>query len=164
LIHGAAGNVGRYAVQLASDAGIEVIATAGGTDIDTVRGLGANQVVDFRKHPFEEVVRGVDAVIDLVGGDTQTRSFVVVKPGGKLVSAVSKPDQDLASKHKITAAFFLVDVTTECLEQIAAKFERGSLKANVGKVLPLAEAKLAHEMLQGSLPRPGGKIALDVDV
>ncbi len=87
LIHGAAGSVGALAVQLARRAQLRVFATAGAGDIAYVRGLGAHDVTNYRAERFEDRARGVDAVIDLVGGDTQRRSFEVLKPGGVLVSA-----------------------------------------------------------------------------
>src|SRR3954463_2137573 len=89
VIHGAAGNVGSYAVQLARRAGLQTIATVATDDIPLVRDLGANTVIDYRTQRFEEEVRDADAVIDLVGGQTQNRSFQVLRRGGKLISAVS---------------------------------------------------------------------------
>ena len=162
LIHGAAGNVGAYAVQLAHKGGIRVIATGSAGDVDEIRNLGADQVIDHRASRFEEQVSEVDAVIDLVGGETQTRSFAVLKKGGKLISAVSKPDQELASKHDVTAAFFLVAVSTAELDEIAAMVDGGFLKTNVGDVLPLSDAIAAHEMLEGKRVRNKGKIILNV--
>jgi NADPH:quinone reductase-like Zn-dependent oxidoreductase len=162
LVHGAAGNVGAYVVQLAHRAGLRVVTTAGEMDFGYVRNLGADEVVDFRATRFEDVVRDVDAVIDLVGGDVQARSFAVLKPGGTLISAVTAPDQAIAATRGIRAAFFLVDVTTACLTQIAASIETGALVATVGTVLPLAAARVAHEMLEGQRPRPRGKIVLNV--
>ena len=98
LIHGAAGNVGAYAVQLASQAGLHVVATASSADLGYVRGLGAETVVDYKKERFEESVTGVDVVLDTVGGDTQRRSLRVLKPGGILVSVVS-PVPEAAQKR-----------------------------------------------------------------
>src|SRR4051812_32480887 len=112
VIHGAAGNVGAYAVQMARRTGVRSIATAATGDISFVRSLGADTVIDFHTQRFEEQVTGADAVIDLVGGETQTRSFTVLRPGGKLISAVSPPDQQLAQAHGVEAAFFLVNVTS----------------------------------------------------
>jgi NADPH:quinone reductase-like Zn-dependent oxidoreductase len=162
LIHGAAGNVGAYAVQFAHRAGLRIIATAATDDISFVRHLGADTAIDFRTRRFEEEVREVDAVIDLVGGETQERSFQVLRRGGKLVSAVSEPDQSLAQSHGIEAAFFLVNVTTHCLSQIAEMFDAGRLSTHVGAILPLKNAREAHLMLEGTLPRPKGKIVLAV--
>jgi NADPH:quinone reductase-like Zn-dependent oxidoreductase len=162
LIHGAAGNVGAYAVQFARQSGATLIATAGTADVETVRALGAGRVIDYRAAQFEDEVSDIDAVIDLVGGETQARSFAVLKKGGILVSAVSQPDQALAERHGVKALFFLVDVTTLHLTRIAEMIDAGELKVNVGKVLPFAEARTAHEMLEGACPHPRGKIVLGI--
>jgi NADPH:quinone reductase-like Zn-dependent oxidoreductase len=163
VIHGAAGNVGAYAVQLARRAGIRTIATAATDDIVFVRGLGADTVVDFEIERFEDAARNVDAVLDLVGGDTQKRSFQVLRRGGKLISAVSHPDQHLAKSHGIDATFFLVRVTRQYLTDIAHLIDSGELKTRVGTVLPLAHAREAHFILEGSRPRRKGKIVLTVE-
>jgi NADPH:quinone reductase-like Zn-dependent oxidoreductase len=163
LIHGAAGTVGAYAVQLARRAGIRSIATAGTDDLAYVRELGADTVVDFRTERFEDAARNVDAVLDLVGGETQTRSFPVLRRGGKLVSAVSNPDQELARSHGVDAIFFLVKVTSEYLAELADLIDRGDLKTRIGIALPLADAQQAHFMLEGRRPPPKGKIVLAVE-
>ena len=162
VIHGAAGNVGAYAVQLARRAGVRTIATAGTDDIPFLRNLDANTVLDFQTQRFEEEVRDADAVIDLVGGETQTRSFQVLRRGGKLISAVSRPDQHLAQSHGVEAAFFLVNVTSQYLAEIASLIDGGTLRTRVGAVLPLADAREAHFMLEGVRPHPKGKIVLTV--
>ena len=161
LIHGAAGNVGAYAVQLASQAGLHVVATAASADREYVRGLGAEKVVDYQKERFEESVTGVDVVLDTVGGDTQQRSFRVLKPGGILVSAVSPVPEATQKRYGIRAAFFYVDVTTARLNRITELFDSGKLVTDVGTVLPLEEARVAHEMLGGA-PHKRGKIVLSV--
>lgn len=163
VIHGAAGNVGSYAVQLARRAGVHTIATAGAGDMSLVRGLGANDVIDYRTGRFEEEVRDADAVIDLVGGETQERSFQVLRRGGRLISAVSQPDQHLAERHGVEAAFFLVNVTSQYLAEIARLIDSGDLKTNVGAVLPLSDAREAHLMLDHVRPQPKGKIVLAVE-
>jgi NADPH:quinone reductase-like Zn-dependent oxidoreductase len=162
VIHGAAGNVGSYAVQLAHRAGVRTIATAGTEDVSRVRNLGADTVIDYRTRRFDEDVRNADAVIDLVGGETQARSFHVLRRGGKLISAVSPPDRHAAERHGVEAAFFLVDVTRRSLAEIARCLDGGDLRTNVGAVLPLAEAREAHRMLEGMRPRPKGKIVLAI--
>jgi NADPH:quinone reductase-like Zn-dependent oxidoreductase len=163
LIHGAAGSVGAFAVQLARRAGLRTIATAARDDAAVVRDLGADSVIDYRTEEFENKVRDADAVIDLVGGDTQRRSFQVLRRGGKLISAVSDPDQDLAQRHGVEAAFFLVKVTTQALAQITSLIDAGNLRTRVGAVLRLADALEAHFMLEGVRPRPKGKIVLAVE-
>lgn len=162
LIHGAAGSVGAFAVQLARRAKLQIIATCATEDVDYVKGLGANLVIDYKKQKFEEATDGVDAVIDLVGGETQLRSFGVVRRGGYLISAVSKPDEELAAKLGIHASFFLVAVTTGELVDISAAIDSGELETRLGKVLPLSKATEAHEMLEGTRPRGKGKIVMTV--
>jgi NADPH:quinone reductase-like Zn-dependent oxidoreductase len=162
VIHGAAGNVGSYAVQLARRAGVQTIATVATDDISFVRDLGANAVIDYRTQRFEEEVRDADAVIDLVGGETQTRSFQVLRRGGKLISAVSRPDQHLAENHGVEAAFFLVNVTSQYLAEIAGLVDGGKLRTHVGAVLSFADAREAHFMLERVRPQPKGKIVLAV--
>jgi NADPH:quinone reductase-like Zn-dependent oxidoreductase len=163
LIHGAAGSVGAYAVQFAARAGLRTIATAAGDDAHFVRDLGADVVIDFRAEPFEHAVSNADAVIDLVGGDTQTRSFAVLRQGGCLISAVSPPDQQLARNRGVAAKFFLVNVTTRSLEEIATLLDEGQLRTRVGTVLSLPEARSAHLMLEGMSSRKHGKIVLAVE-
>jgi NADPH:quinone reductase-like Zn-dependent oxidoreductase len=162
VIHGAAGNVGAYAVQLARRADVRVTATAAVDDVLFLQNLGANTVIDYKAQRFEEEVRDVDAVIDLVGGETQKRSFQVLRRGGKLISAVSPPDQHLAQSHRVEAAFFLVKVTSQHLAEIAGLIDAGKLRTRVGAVLPLADAREAHFMLEHLRPQPKGKIVLTV--
>lgn len=146
LVLGANGNVGSYAVQLASWAGARVI--------------GISHPDDARR--FGDVVASVDAVIDTVGHETQTSSFVSLKKGGILVSSVSAPSQQLALQYGVRTAFFIVHVPTAQLERITQLFDAGKLKTNVGAVLELSEARKAHEMLAGTVPHASGKIVLKV--
>jgi NADPH:quinone reductase-like Zn-dependent oxidoreductase len=155
LIHGAAGNVGAYAVQLAKQAELRVFATAGPADVDYVRGLGAEMVVNYKNTKFEDAVPPVDAVLDTVGGETQRRSFSALKPGGILVSVISPAPQPAGFR----AAFFVVDVTATRLRKLAGLLDSRKLSVEVGSVLPLEEARRAHEMLAGA-PHKRGKIVL----
>ena len=155
LIHGAAGNVGAYAVQLAKQAELRVFATAGPADLDYVRGLGAEMVVNYKTTNFEDAVPPVDAVLDTVGGETQHRSFRALKPNGILVSVISPPPQ----LPGFRSAFFLADVTATRLDTLARMLDSRKLTTEVGTVLPLEEARRAHEMLAGA-PHRRGKIVL----
>ena len=163
LVHGSAGNVGAYVVQLARQGGARVIATATADDAAYVRKLGADQVIDFRSVRFEDVMDPVDAVIDTVGAEVQMKSLSVLRPGGILVSSVSQPEPNEAQRCDVRAVFFLVDVSTSHLKRIAEMIDAGKLSTRVGAVLRLADARKAHEMLAGLLPRPRGKIVLKVD-
>lgn len=159
LILGAAGNVGGYAVQMAKRVAREVLAMASTDDAEYVRTLGADYVIDREKALRDELATDVDVVLDLIGGDAQHTSLALLKPGGVLVSAVSEPDQQKAARRGVRALFFLVDVSTRRLEQIAALIEAGELHTCVGEVLPLADVRVAHEMLAGR-PHRRGKIVL----
>jgi len=161
LIHGGAGNVGAYAVQLAKKAGALVIATASGKDAVYVRGLGADGVIDYRATRFEERVKEIDAAIDTVGGETLDRSYGVLKRGGIVVSSAAVPSNEKAEQYGVRAVFFLVQVTTERLIKIAELIDAGELKSEVGEVLWLDEARKGHEMLEGA-PHRRGKIVIKV--
>jgi NADPH:quinone reductase-like Zn-dependent oxidoreductase len=158
LILGAAGNVGAYAMQLASQAGVRAIGTASSADLDFVRSLGG-EAID-RTVQFEEILRPVDFVLDLVGGDARERSKKIIRPGGTLVSVVS-PFPESEQTPGIRTAFFLVEVTTARLDTLTRLFESGKLKTQLGTVLQLEQAVRAHEMLAGA-PHPRGKIVLKV--
>jgi NADPH:quinone reductase-like Zn-dependent oxidoreductase len=161
LVHGAAGNVGAYAVQLANQAGLRVVATAGSADLEYVRGLGAETVVDYKAERFEQSVAKVDVVLDTVGGDTQQRSLGVLRPGGILVSVVSPVPRATQGGLGVRTAYFYVDVTTTRLRAITELFERANLVTDVGTVLRLEDARIAHEMLAGA-PHKRGKIVLSI--
>jgi NADPH:quinone reductase-like Zn-dependent oxidoreductase len=160
LIHGAAGNVGAYVVQLASQAGLHVFATASSRDREYVTSLGAVSVVDYKMTRFEEAVPPLDVVIDTVGGETRERSYAALKPDGILVSVVT-PFPESGQHPGVREAFFIVDVTTARLNAIGALFNQGKLTTQVGTVLPLCQARTAHEMLGGA-PHKRGKIVLTV--
>jgi len=159
LILGAGGNVGAYAVQLASQAGLHVYATASADDAPYVQSLGATAVIDYKQTRFEAVVPKVDIVLDMVGGETRERSFKIIKMGGILVSVVSEPLPASGRLPNIRAVFFLVEVTTERLDKLADLFSHGKLTPRVGTVLPLEQVRKAHEMLAGA-PHQPGKIVL----
>ena len=162
LILGAAGNVGGYAVQMARNAGVVAIASAGADNADYVLSLGAREIVDARAQGFAARFPEVDAVIDLVGGETQRRAFAALKPGGRLISTVSSPDAALAAAARAQARFFLVAATTERLQALARQFETRRIVAQVGAVLPLADARAALARVEGKSPRARGKVVLRI--
>ncbi len=162
LIHGAGGGVGAFALQLALAAGAEVVASDVTAALEYVRSLGQAQVIDAQAVRFEDVTEPVDVVIDTVGGVTQERSFSVLKSGGRLVSSVAAPSAALAQSKSVDAHFMLVNVNTAALKQLGALLDEGKLRTRVGPILRLAEARIAHEMLDGARPRAPGKIVLAV--
>ena len=143
LIHGAAGGVGTFAVQLARWRGARVTGTASAANLDFVRRLGADEVIDYRAERFEDVVRDVDVVFDTVGGETLERSWGVLKPGGRLVTVAASDEQ--TNDERIRAAYFIVEPSRTRLAEIARLIDRGALRPVVGAVLPLAEARQAYQ-------------------
>jgi NADPH:quinone reductase-like Zn-dependent oxidoreductase len=162
VIHGAAGNVGAYAVQLARAKNLHVIATVRNGDADYVRGLGAHEAINIETDTLANFARRADAVIDTVGGPTQDQLFALVKPGGIVVSSVSRPNAELAQRKRVRADYFIVDVNTAQLARLAEMHDKSELVVPVGSVLPLGEARAAHEMLDGTRAHKRGKIVLRV--
>ena len=109
--------------------------TQASTDLDYVRTLGAEIVLDYKKQRFEGSATGVDVVLDTVGGDTQQRSLGMLKPGGILVSVVSPVPESTQKRYGIRAAYFDMGVTTARLNKIAELFDSGKLHTEVGTVL-----------------------------
>jgi len=161
LIHGAAGGVGSFAVQLAKWKGAYVIGTASTENQAFLRELGVDQAIDYEKARFDDVVHNVDVVFDTIGGDTRERSWKVVKKGGILVSIVGPPPSvDEAAKHGVRSAFFLAQTNASQLAEIAKLVDSGKVYPIVETVLPLAEARRAHELTEKGHAR--GKIVLKV--
>jgi len=161
LIHGAAGGVGTYAVQFARWAGARVVTTAAARHAEFLQTLGADETIAYDTTRFEEVVHDVDVVFDLVGHDTLTRSWSVVKPGGVVVSVVSPRPTDLPQVAGVRFAWFIVEPSCEQLGQIGALLDAGQIKPIVAQVFPLSEARQAYEAaMQGHAQ---GKIVLQVE-
>ena len=161
LVHAASGSVGSSAVQLAKAKGAYVIGTASGRNLEFVKSLGADEVIDYTATKFEEAVKDVDVVLDLIGGATLARSYAVVKPGGYVVSAVQPPDPQQLASHKLKGSMVGVQPNAEQLVEVAALIDAGKVKAFVETVLPLSEIKKAHELSQSGRTR--GKIVLTVE-
>ena len=160
LIHGAAGGVGNFAVQFAKWKGARVIGTASGAHVEQVRQLGADEVIDYRKAKFEQVARDVDVVLDTIGGETQERSWQVLKRGGVLASLVQPPSAEKAAAHGARGFFVRQKPNSDQLATIAGLVEKGTVKVNVETVLPLQEARKAQELSKTG--HSGGKIVLEV--
>ena len=157
LIHAGAGAVGAYAVQLASHAGATVIATARADDEAYVKSIGASRVIDYREEQFEKVLREkVDVVFDLVGGDAQKRSFLVLKEGGHLVSAVQPVSQEEAAMHHVTAMMMRLAPSADVLSGIARLVEEGTIRPDVATVYALKDVAQAWTDIAGNLPRVHG--------
>ena len=142
LVHGAAGNVGLFAVQIAHGIGAHVIGTASGHDLEFVRSLGADEVIDYRARSFEDAVTGLDVVFDTVGGDTLARSWDVLRPGGKMVTTAADAEQ--TREQRVKDAFFIVEPNREQLTRISRMIDAGKLRVFVGAAFPLQQASQAY--------------------
>ncbi len=160
LIHAAAGGVGSFAVQLTNWKGAHVIGTASKRNQDFVRNLGADETIDYQTTRFEDLVHDVDVVFDTIGGDTQKRSWKVLKQGGILVSIVGPPSAETAAAHGVRQVPVFVQPNATQLAEIANLVDSGKLRSVVETVLPLSEARRAHELSQAGHTR--GKIVLRV--
>ncbi len=160
LIHGAAGGVGTFAVQIAKWHGAHVIATASAKDTELLKNLGAHQIIDYKTEAFEEIVHDIDTVLDCVGGDTQDRSWQVLKRGGVLVSiageSIEQPSPDLGVK----GIFFIVKPSRSQLIEIGDLIDNGHIRIVIDAVLPLDQARQAFELALQSGKQ--GKVVLRV--
>jgi NADPH:quinone reductase-like Zn-dependent oxidoreductase len=160
LIHGAAGGVGTFAVQFAKFKGATVIATASEKNHAYLKDLGADVVIDYNTQKFEEIAKDVDVVLDSIGGDTQDRSFAVLKKGGILVSIVGPVSPQKAAEHGVRGKSMLVQPSAAQLAEIGALIDQEKVKVVVSHIMPLADAAKAHEQSQTGHTR--GKIVLKV--
>jgi NADPH:quinone reductase-like Zn-dependent oxidoreductase len=160
LVQGAGGGVGAFVVQLAKWAGARVIATATARQLDLVRQLGADRVLDGRADPFQELVSDVDVVFDTLGGDMLARSWSCVQRGGVVVSIVERLTADIAAAHGVRGVYFIVKPDRAQLIRIAQLVDEGRLRVVLDDVFPLAEARAAYEKgLRGGV---SGKLVLRV--
>ncbi|MGE7390775.1 NADP-dependent oxidoreductase [Streptomyces sp. NPDC004126] len=163
LVHAAAGGVGHLAVQIAKARGAYVIGTARAAHHEFLRGLGADELVDYTAVDFGGAVEPVDVVVDAVGGEYGPRSLRVLRPGGIVVSLASPAEARLAEAARplgVRAVFMAVEADQAGMREIAALVEAGLLRPEVAAVLPLELAGKAHELSDGRRTR--GKIVLTV--
>jgi NADPH:quinone reductase-like Zn-dependent oxidoreductase len=142
LVHGGAGAVGSFAVQLARFRGAHVTATASARNLDFVSGLGAERVIDYQAARFEETVSGMDAVFDTVGGETALRSRSVLKPSGRMITIAA--DIETTADDQLKRAFFIVEPNREQLTRIGELLEAADLHPVVDAVVPLSQAPAAY--------------------
>jgi NADPH:quinone reductase-like Zn-dependent oxidoreductase len=160
LIHGAAGAVGVFAVQLARRAGAHVVATASAPHAEFLRGIGAAEVIDYHTRRFEDHAGRPDVIFDCVGGETLDRSWGVLAPGGRLVTIGA--GSEAAEDERTKRAFFIVVPDRAHLREIAALLEAGELRVFVDAVVPLAEAASAY-LRTLARPTGRGKVVVSID-
>jgi NADPH:quinone reductase-like Zn-dependent oxidoreductase len=144
LVHGGAGGVGSFAVQLARWRGARVIATSSARDRDAVHELGAEEVIDYRAQHFEDAVAGVDLVFDTVGGETWERSWEVLGPRGRLVSVAVPRPPERESGDARRAIWFIVEPDPQQLREIGGLIDAGHIRSVVSGEIPLARAAEAY--------------------
>jgi NADPH:quinone reductase-like Zn-dependent oxidoreductase len=158
LVHGGAGSVGTFAIQLAHSHGAHVSTTVSAHNVEFVKGLGADRVIDYKTVPSEEEARDMDVVLDTVGGDTLRRSWGVLKPQGRLVTIAS--DSAAAEDRRSREAFFIVEPIRQQLFEIARRLDAGDLRTVVDGIVPFSEAFTAYA---GTVKKQGrGKLAVTV--
>ena len=161
LIHGGAGGIGSIAIQLAKHLGAYVATTVSTNNKQLVQELGADQIVDYKKENFEDILQNYDAVLDTVGGETNKRSFRVLrKGGGIIVSTLEQPNTELMSQYGIKAVFLFSEVNKQRLTKLAQWVDQNNIKVNIDKTFPLDEASNALDYQKGGHPR--GKVVLTV--
>ncbi|OGK21303.1 hypothetical protein A3C23_02230 [Candidatus Roizmanbacteria bacterium RIFCSPHIGHO2_02_FULL_37_13b] len=159
LIHGGAGGIGHIAIQLAKFLGAYVTTTVNTDDIEFVKKLGVDEVIDYKTQAFETILKDYDAVFDTVGGETTNKSFGVLKNGGVLVSMLGKPDEKLAKEKNITAVGQRTKTNTEDLNRLSELVDNGKIKVSIDKVYSLDKIKEAASHQE---THPRGKIVLKI--
>jgi NADPH:quinone reductase-like Zn-dependent oxidoreductase len=160
LIHAGSGGVGHFAIQFAKAKGAYVITTVSEQNIEFAWHLGADEVIDYEKQRFENDVKDVDMVFDLIGGETQDRSWIVLKKGGILVSTLNPPSKEKASAHGVRATRYTAEVSTPELDEIADLIDAGKVKPTVSKTFSLKDAAAALQWVERGHTQ--GKVVLTV--
>ncbi|HEV2402817.1 MAG TPA: NADP-dependent oxidoreductase [Candidatus Saccharimonadales bacterium] len=160
LIHGGAGGIGSFAIQIAKHLGAYVATTAATDEVDYVKERGADEVIDYTSQQFETILKDYDAIYDTVGGEVNKRSYQVLKSGGILVSMVAQPDEALAKQYNVKAINEFTQVTTERLTKITELVDQGILTVHVDKTFPLEQAADALAYLQSGKHR--GKVVITI--
>jgi alcohol dehydrogenase len=160
LIHGGAGGIGSMAIQLAKHLGAYVATTVSATEAEFVKNLGADEIIDYQHKDFTKLLKDYDAVYDTVGGDTNRKSYAILKPGGALVSMVAQPDEALVKQYDVRYTSQFTRVTTERLTKIAELADSGPLKAKIDKIFPLDQT--AEALKYQATAHPRGKVIIQV--
>lgn len=159
LIHAGAGGVGTYAIQLAKNAGAKVITTASASNINLLKELGADEVIDYRTTDFSEELQNVDLVFDTMGGEIQEKSFKVLNQTGRLISIVSQPDLSLAQDILLAKSIWL-NPNGQQLQEIADLMTAGKVRSVIGAKFPLTAAGIREAHLMSESHHAKGKIVI----
>jgi NADPH:quinone reductase-like Zn-dependent oxidoreductase len=159
LIHGGSGGVGHFAVQFAHAKGAQVTTTVSGADVDFALSLGADVALDYQNDKFEGT-GPYDLVLDLVGGETQERSWSVLKQGGALISTLAEPSKERAAERQAKSLRYMTEPSGSQLAEIAGLIDDGKVMVAVDTIFDLRQASRAQEYQEGGHPR--GKIVLEI--
>lgn len=158
LIHGGAGGVGHFAIQFAKARGARVATTVSREDFEFARAQGADEVIDYRSQNFERELHDIDLVFDLIGGETQERSWAVLKDGGALISTLKRPSEDKARARQIHAENYVAQPNAAELAEIGRLIDAGRVHPHLHAVFPLEEVAEAQRTLEEGHVR--GKVVL----
>ena len=160
LIHAGSGGVGAFAIQIAKHFGAFVATTTSGKNVDRVKDLGADQVIDYTTQKFEDQLSDFDLVIDTIGGETLARSFEVLKQGGTMVSVKNQDNEGLAEKYGVQFEWFFMSPDGEMLTELAKLVSDGTVKTVIDSTFPMDQAADAFDKL--ATGRAVGKIVVTV--
>lgn len=160
LIHGGAGGIGSIAIQMAKHRGAYVATTVRANDMQYVKELGADEIIDYQTQNFDDLLHDYDAVYDNVGGETYTRSFKILKKGGIIVSMLEQPNQQLMEQFGVKAIFQFTQVNRERLTKLAQWVDQNNIRVNVDRAFPLEEAGKALDYQKDVHPR--GKVVVEI--
>jgi alcohol dehydrogenase len=158
LIHGGAGGIGVFAIQIAKYLGAYVATTVSSSSQKFVKELGADEVIDYKNQTFEKLLNNYDAVFDNVGGDVYLNSFKILKPGGLIVSMLEKPCPELMEKYKVQSIVEFTEVNCERLSKLTDLIDKNIIKIPIDKVFSLNQAAEALDYLQHGHPQ--GKVVV----
>jgi len=160
LIHGGAGGIGSIAIQMAKYRGAHIATTVRANDMQYVKELGADEIIDYQTQNFDDLLHDYDAVYDNVGGETYTRSFKILKKGGIIVSMLEQPNQQLMEQFGVKAIFQFTQVNRERLTKLAQWVDQNNIRVNVDRAFPLEEAGKALDYQKDVHPR--GKVVVEI--
>jgi NADPH:quinone reductase-like Zn-dependent oxidoreductase len=160
LIHAASGGVGSIAVQIAKSFGCYVIGTTSEKNLDLVKNLGADEVIDYRNQDFTKILKDIDVVLDTVGGQTQLDSLKVLREDGYIISIINPVNEEEAHKYNVRTGYIFVKSNGDTLSKLAELIDSEKIRPVVGKIFSLDEIKQAHELSQSG--RAVGKIVIKI--
>ncbi|MCU9612002.1 NADP-dependent oxidoreductase [Caldibacillus lycopersici] len=162
LIHAGSGGVGSFAIQFAKHVGAFVATTAGTANVEFLKSLGADLVIDYKKQDFENSGIVFDFVLDSLGGEIQEKSFKVLKQGGTLASIVSEPNKQQAEQRNIKAGLVWLIPNGKQLAEIAALLKNGDVKAIIGHTFPFSEKGVKDAHALSETHHAKGKIVIEI--